>query len=422
MTTRILIDCDPGHDDAIALLLSLASPEVELVGVTTVFGNQTLRKTTANAIRVLELAGRGDIPVASGAERPLVRDPFLGDYVHGESGLDGPVLPPPDAKPADLHAVDFLAERLEPGVVLVATGPLTNVALALERGVRPERIVLMGGSIAEGNVTPAAEFNIWTDPEAAQRVFTAGLDVTMIGLDVTHKALLTPAGADRLRTSEPTGRFVAELYDFYHRFHVETYGWEGSPIHDAVAVAHVARPGLVDTLERHVAIETESELCRGRTVVDLWRRTHNNANALVAVDIDAEAFIALLLERLAAFDRTPRRPSGTEPKPEYTAVVNAREERLARNETMFRAVNREIEQAEEGAGDESLEVLCECGRPDCSGTIELSAADYDRIHVEPDRFVVLPGHATAAIERVVEETDDYLVVDKFGEAEEIAEE
>ena len=300
MTTPILVDCDPGHDDAVALLLALASPELELLGVTTTHGNQTLEKTTANALRVLEFAGRDDIPVAAGADRPLERESFVAAYVHGESGLDGPALPPPRGRPVDQHAVDFLAERLEPGVVLVPTGPLTNVALLLERGVRPERIVLMGGSIAEGNVTPAAEFNIWADPEAAHTVFTSGLDVTMVGLDVAHKALLTHDHAERLRSCGPIGRLVAELYDFYHRFHRETYGWDGSPIHDAVAVAHVARPELVETAARHVAIETDSELCRGRTVVDLWRRTGNEPNTHVAVDIDADAFLELVLARVGA--------------------------------------------------------------------------------------------------------------------------
>jgi inosine-uridine nucleoside N-ribohydrolase len=295
----ILIDCDPGHDDAIALLLALASPEVELRGVTTVAGNQTLAKTTANAIRVLELVGRGDLPVAAGADRPLVREPFVAAYVHGETGLDGPELPPPRAHPLDQHGVDFLAERLEPGVVLVATGPLTNVALLLDRGVRPEHIVLMGGSIGLGNVTPAAEFNIWADPEAADRVFRSGLDVTMVGLDVTHKALVKP---DRFRETGRVGRVVAEWLDFYSTFHREVYGFDGSPIHDALTVAHVLRPGLLETVERYVAIETESELSRGRTVVDLWRRTGEPANAHVAVEVDAGAFDELLLERIASFE------------------------------------------------------------------------------------------------------------------------
>jgi pyrimidine-specific ribonucleoside hydrolase len=203
--TRIIVDCDPGHDDAIALLLALASPELELLGVTTVSGNQTLAKTTANAIRVLDHLGRRDVPVAAGAPRPLARERHVAADVHGETGLDGPELAPPAREPVPEHAIDWIATTLAAApspVTLVATGPLANVALLLARhpGVEPklERIVLMGGAIAEGNVTPAAEFNIWADPEAAQRVFSSGLDVAMVGLDVTHRALLRQADVDRL--------------------------------------------------------------------------------------------------------------------------------------------------------------------------------------------------------------------------------
>jgi inosine-uridine nucleoside N-ribohydrolase len=302
----VLIDCDPGHDDAIALLLALASSELELLGVTTVSGNQTVEKTTANALQVLELAGRGDVPVAAGAERPLVRALKVAVDVHGESGLDGPALVPAATTAVAAHAVDFLAGRLLAApapVTLVATGPLTNVALLLARdpeaAARIERIVLMGGAIAEGNVTPAAEFNVWADPEAAARVFGSGLDVTMIGLDVTHRALLTAAHAERLRAAGRIGAFVADLHAFFTRFHGETYGWDGAPVHDAMAVAHVIRGDLVRTERRNVEVECGSELCRGRTVVDLWRRTGRAPNAHVGVDVDADGFLALLLERLA---------------------------------------------------------------------------------------------------------------------------
>jgi inosine-uridine nucleoside N-ribohydrolase len=301
MTTPILLDCDPGHDDAIAMLLALASPEVELLGVTTVAGNQTLDKTTANAIRVLEFVGRSDIEVAAGADRPLLREQYVAADVHGETGLDGPDLPPPQSEPVAQHAVDFLAERIrasERPVTLIPTGPLTNIALllALHPDARPERIVLMGGAIAEGNTTPAAEFNIWCDPEAAARVFASDLDVTMVGLDVTHRALFTQAHAGRL--AGRVGDLVTELLRFYGNFHRQVYGFDGSPIHDAVAVAHVLDSGLVATVERNVEIETESGLCRGRTVVDLWRRTTRDPNAHVGVDIDSAAFLELLIERL----------------------------------------------------------------------------------------------------------------------------
>jgi inosine-uridine nucleoside N-ribohydrolase len=301
VTTPVLLDCDPGHDDAIALLLALASPELELLGVTTVAGNQTVEKTTANAIRVLDFLGRDDVPVAAGADRPLVREPFVADDVHGQTGLDGPELPPPQRRPLGRHAADFLAEQIriaERPVTLVSTGPLTNVALllALHPDARPERIVLMGGAVAEGNVTPAAEFNIWADPEAAARIFASGLDVTMIGLDVTQRALFADAHARRLEGR--VGEMVRALLAFYGDFHRRTYGWEGSPIHDAVAVAHVLRPGLVQTRRLNVEVDRESRLCRGRTVVDVWGRSGHEPNAEVGIDIRADEFLDLLVERL----------------------------------------------------------------------------------------------------------------------------
>jgi inosine-uridine nucleoside N-ribohydrolase len=307
MTTPILIDCDPGHDDAIALLLALASPEVDLLGITTVAGNQTLEKTTANALKILEFVGRTGVPVAAGAPRPLVREPYVAAYVHGETGMDGPDLPAPTTAPVSEHAVDFLAAKLtaspEP-VTLIPVGPLTNVGLLLARypeaADRIDRIVLMGGAIAEGNVTPAAEFNIWADPEAASRVFTSGIDVTMIGLDVTHKALFRPADSERLAATGRVGRLVAELFGFYQQFHSEQYGWDGSPVHDAVAVAHVVRPGIVHTADRGVVVDCGGELSRGRTYVDLWGRANWDPNAHVAVDIDAQGFVDFLVQRLAS--------------------------------------------------------------------------------------------------------------------------
>jgi inosine-uridine nucleoside N-ribohydrolase len=299
----IILDCDPGHDDAIALLLALGSPELELLGITTTYGNQTLEKTTANALRVLELAGRGDVPVASGASAPLERELVVAAHVHGESGLDGPALPAPSLAPVSEDAVAWMAAAVADAagpVTLVPTGPLTNVARYLDvHGADGlERIVLMGGAIAEGNMTPAAEFNIWADPEAAQTVLDAPLDVTMIGLDVTHKAVTGPDVQRRLRDAGSIGVFVAELVDFFTVYHRETYGWDGAPIHDAVALAHVLRPGLVETKLRNVEVERESGLCRGRTVVDLWHRTDRPANAHVGVDLDTAAFFDLLVERI----------------------------------------------------------------------------------------------------------------------------
>ena len=304
MSIPIVIDCDPGHDDAIAILLALASPEVELRGVTTVAGNQTLDKTTRNALKVLELAGRGDVPVAAGADRPLVRALRTAANVHGETGLDGPDLPEPTTRPVDAHAADLLADLIEPGVVLVPTGPLTNVALLLERhpdvGERLERIVWMGGAMAEGNVTPAAEFNAFVDPEAAAAVFASGIEVTLIGLDVTHQALFTRAHADRLRGAGRAGLAVAELSDFFQRFHEPRYGFDGSPIHDAVAVAEVIDPSLVTTVECNVQVETASQHCDGRTVVDRWHVTDGPLNCRAGVGIDAQGFLELLVQRISA--------------------------------------------------------------------------------------------------------------------------
>ena len=305
MATPIVIDCDPGHDDAIALLLALASPELDLLGVTTTYGNQTLEKTTANALRVLELVGRADVPLATGADRPLERELAVAAHVHGESGLDGPALPPPTTEPVSDDAVAWLAETIgaspEP-VTLAPVGPLTNVARYLDAhgGVGIERIVLMGGAIGEGNITPAAEFNIWCDPEAAATVFDSGLDVTMIGLDVTHMAVTGADVQQRLRDGGRVGTFVAELVDFFSVYHRETYGWDGAPIHDAVVVAHVLDPSLVTTRHRNVEVECASELCRGRTVVDLWHRTGRAANAHVGVGLDSARFFDLLVERIGS--------------------------------------------------------------------------------------------------------------------------
>jgi inosine-uridine nucleoside N-ribohydrolase len=304
---KILLDCDPGHDDAIALLLALASPEVELVGVTTVHGNQTLEKTTTNALKLLEFVGRTEIPVAAGTDRPIRREPFVAEYVHGKSGMDGPSLPEPTTAPIASHAVDFIAETVlasgDP-ITLVPTGPLTNIGLFLARhpeaAARVRRIVLMGGAIGEGNVTPAAEFNIWCDPEAADRVFSSGLDVTMIGLDVTHQAIFGPEPTAELRAAGRVGAMVSELLEFYGRFHRESYGWDGSPIHDAVAMAHAFRSGIVETVHTGVRVDCGEELGRGRTNVDLRGRGGWEPNAHVAIGIDADAFIALLVERIAS--------------------------------------------------------------------------------------------------------------------------
>jgi inosine-uridine nucleoside N-ribohydrolase len=308
--TRVLLDCDPGLDDALALLLVLASPELDLAGVSTVAGNQTIEKTTENALKLLELAERSDVPVAAGAARPLAGELVLADDAHGDTGLGNLVLPEPRARPVDQPAVDFLADQLlaavEP-VTVLAVGPLTNIALLL--ALRPDaaerigRLVLMGGAIREGNMTPSAEFNVWIDPEAAQRVFAAALDVTMIGLDVTNRCVLTRADAERLRRSGPIGSAAAEMLDFYLGYYEEAYAHGGAPIHDALAVAHVLRADALTLERRHVEIEVTG-ICRGRTVVDMRQRTTlPQPNAQVAVDVDAEGFRELLVSRLTSLDR-----------------------------------------------------------------------------------------------------------------------
>ncbi len=304
-TTPIILDCDPGHDDAIALLLALASPELELIGVTTVSGNQTLDKTTANALRVLEFAGRADIPVHAGADRPFIRRRDVAAHVHGESGLDGPDLPAPTTAVGEQHAVDFIADQIrarDGKLTLVPTGPLTNVALlfALHPDAVPDRIVLMGGSIGEGNRTPAAEFNIWADPEAAQRVFSAGLDTTMIGLDVTHRALVTSAHTERLRGAGRIGAMVAELMDFYSRFHKVRYpDLAGSPMHDPVCIAHLVDADLVVVHDAAIEVDCTTGPSWGRTNVDWRGREHfGPPNAKVALDLDGARFAELLIERI----------------------------------------------------------------------------------------------------------------------------
>jgi inosine-uridine nucleoside N-ribohydrolase len=304
--TSLILDCDPGHDDAVALLLALGSDELQLLGVTIVAGNQTLAKTTANAIRVLDLVGRDDLPVAAGADRPLVRELRVAAEIHGDSGLDGARLPEPSRRQAPGHAVDWMADTVmsadEP-VTLVATGPLTNVALMLARYPETEHrlgpVVIMGGAIGEGNVTPAAEFNIWVDPEAAGRVFESSLHLTMVGLDVTHQVLLKPSHVERLASSGRVGQLIADLYGFFLPIHHARYGWDGAPIHDAVAMAHVIDPTLLQTVHRGVVIDTGPELSRGRTYVDRWQRAGWEPNCHVAIGVDPERVLDLIIERVA---------------------------------------------------------------------------------------------------------------------------
>ena len=307
MTIPVLIDTDPGLDDALGLLLALHSPEVDLIGVTTVAGNTTLANTTANALRILELAGRTDVPVAAGAARPLIREAFrTAEHVHGSDGLGGLPLPPPSTRPVPEHAVDFIAECLltsaEP-VTVVAIGPLTNIALLLAThpaaAERIGRLVVMGGAARGGNVTPTSEYNIWFDPEAAHRVFAAGLPLTMVGLDVTDRSVVNPKDVDALRSGGRIARFAADAVDFYSRFHQDRYGTTDTYQHDALAVAEAVAPGIVHTRHLYVEVEYGQGLTRGTTVVDVHGVTGHPPNTHVALEFDHPGFVNLLVSRLS---------------------------------------------------------------------------------------------------------------------------
>ncbi|MBC6487379.1 pyrimidine-specific ribonucleoside hydrolase RihA [Aeromonas hydrophila] len=311
MALPVILDCDPGHDDAIALILALASPELKVLAVTTSAGNQTPDKTLNNALRILTLLGRDDIPVAAGAPKPLARELIIADNVHGESGLDGPKLPDPAFAPVAMTALELMAKCLrespEP-VTLVPTGPLTNIALLL--AAHPElkskiaRIVLMGGAAGPGNWTPAAEFNIYVDPEAADMVFKSGLPITMCGLDVTHEAQVMDEDIDRVRAiTNPVAQCVAGLLDFFMIYHRDPkWGFAGAPLHDPCTIAWLLAPALFHGVECRVDIETGGTHTSGMTVVDRYGLTGKAANALVLLGLDRAGFIDLLVTRLRAFD------------------------------------------------------------------------------------------------------------------------
>ncbi|WP_421281609.1 pyrimidine-specific ribonucleoside hydrolase RihA [Aeromonas taiwanensis] len=310
MALPVILDCDPGHDDAIALILALASPELQVLAVTTSAGNQTPDKTLHNALRILTLLGRRDIPVAAGAPKPLARELIIADNVHGESGLDGPRLPDPAFAPQVMTGLELMAKCLrespEP-VTLVPTGPLTNIALLLaahpELKPRIARIVLMGGAAGAGNWTPAAEFNIYVDPEAADMVFKSGVPITMCGLDVTHEAQVMDEDIARVRAiANPVARCVAELLDFFMIYHRDPkWGFAGAPLHDPCTIAWLLAPALFHGVECRVDIETQGAHTSGMTVVDRYGLTGKPANALVLLGLDRAGFIDLLVQRLRSF-------------------------------------------------------------------------------------------------------------------------
>ena len=309
MAAPLVIDCDPGIDDAIAILLALASPEVELLALTTVAGNVPLETTTRNALRVLALAGREDVPVAAGAARPLVVRRDRNAVVHGADGLGGAPLPQSSAAVVPMHAVDLLAEILERSdepVLLAPVGPLTNIALfaALRPELLPKlgRVSVMGGGEGMGNVTPAAEFNIWFDPEGAARAFDSGLEITMVGLNVTRAAMLFDPDADRIRSSGRIGAVVAAMLDYYMEWQLKLYGYRGVSVHDALAVATLLRPELVTTVEALVTVDTTTGPARGMTLVDRNRWDGQEPNLHVGVEVERDAFVDFLCERLASLD------------------------------------------------------------------------------------------------------------------------
>jgi len=305
----IIYDCDPGHDDALAIALALASPALDVLGITTVAGNAPLTKTTRNALRVLALLARADVPVAAGAERPLVREPWVPVEFHGDSGLDGTDLPEPAGDAVAERAVELTARLVRDAaqpVTLVATGPLTNAALFLrafpDLAGRVREISLMGGALGEGNTTASAEFNIWQDPEAATIVFESGIPILLSTLDVTHQALVLPPDVARFEAlGTRTGTVFADLMRFFAVHHRDRYGWDGPPVHDAVAVARLVAPELFETRPLRIDIETGDGLTRGRTVADPEGLRRLSPNTEVATALDRERFIDLLVDALGQF-------------------------------------------------------------------------------------------------------------------------
>jgi len=307
---RIIIDTDPGQDDAAAIMLALGSPEeLDVLGITTVAGNVPVARTSTNARLVCEFAGRTDVKVFAGAERPLKRKPISAEHVHGQTGLDGPDLFEPTMPLQAGNGIDFIVETLrrEPAgsVTLCTLGPLTNIATALTRAPdvapRIREIVMMGGAYFEvGNITPAAEFNIYVDPEAAEIVFNSGVPLVMIPLDLTHKVLTLKTRIEKIRAiGSRAAVALAEMLDFFERFDVGKYGSDGGPLHDPTVIAYLLKPELFGGRECNVEIEVNSELTLGMTVVDWWGVTDRPKNALVLKDIDAQGFFDLLAERVA---------------------------------------------------------------------------------------------------------------------------
>lgn len=309
MPRTIILDCDPGHDDAIAILLAHGNPEIELAAITTVAGNQTLPKVTANALRMCTVAGITDVPVAAGCAGPLVRDQITAPQIHGESGLDGPDFPPTTVELDPRHAVDLIIEIVmaaEPGeITLVPVGPLTNIAMAMRREPaiveRVREVSLMGGAYTRGNTTPAAEFNILADPEAAAAVFAAPWPVTMVGLDLTHQATAEPAVLERITAiGTPLAALVVELLTFFADSYREAEGMDAPPVHDPCAVARVIDPAVLTTRDAYVAVELKGALTYGATVTDFRDAYGQPHNTQVATVLDVHRFWDLVVDAVTA--------------------------------------------------------------------------------------------------------------------------
>ncbi len=307
MAKPLIIDCDPGADDAIALFLAFAhTATLDILGITTVAGNVPLALTQANARRLCELVGRSDVPVYAGCPRPLVRSLITAEDVHGKTGLDGLTLPAPTMPLQTQHAVDFLIDTLmntSEKITLATLGPLTNVAVALVKeprvGDRIQEIVCMGGAITQGNITPSAEFNIYVDPHAAAVVFTSGIPLTLISLDVTHQALVLPERMTQLRAiGSATSQATVGLLDHYGRHDMERYGLPGPPLHDPCVIAYLVQPELFKSQSSFVEIELNGTSTLGRTIVDLWNANHQLPNVNLVTKIDADGFYTLLLNAL----------------------------------------------------------------------------------------------------------------------------
>jgi purine nucleosidase len=309
---RVIVDCDPGVDDAIALLLALASPEeIELLGVTCVAGNVPLALTVRNARNIVELSGRADVPVYAGCAQPLRRPLSTAERLHGKTGLDGYDWPEPTLPVTEGHAVDFIVETCRAAahgaITLCPVGPMTNIATAITKApqILPKirEIAFMGGAaLVPGNVTPVAEFNVHADPHAARIVLESGVRLTMFGLDVTHKAITTPERLDAIRRiGTPVAEAAAAILGFYDRTDIERYGVPGGPLHDPCPIAYLLQPSLFSGKDCHVAVETESELTIGQTVADWWGVTGKPPTCRVVTGIDADGYYALIRERLARF-------------------------------------------------------------------------------------------------------------------------